>query len=323
MPPRISVLMSVYNGERYLRAAVDSILAQTFTDFEFLIIDDGSTDGTGALLADYATRDPRVQVIVQAVNQGLTTSLNVGLRLARGEYVARMDADDVSLPERFEHQTAFLDRHPEVGVVGGGFQVIDALGRPIPPIYEHPTQPGFVAWSLYFYNPIAHPTVMMRRANVLRVGGYDPAVPRSQDHDLWCRLSGQVQLANLSCPLTFLRKHDGNVSAREYEVSLACSVRAVQGLISRSLGRPVRETVVRNLYTGRSATPHDAYEVAAMIRALAQTTLRQRLEPEARRLIRENAIARLGQLALHSLGGPWSWRRWRVRAWAWALARLN
>src|SRR4051794_24772902 len=111
-PPPISVLLAVYNGGRYLRAAVDSILTQTFTDFEFIIIDDGSTDGSLATLREFAQRDPRIN-LVSRPNKGLTVTLNEGIALARGEFLARMDADDIALPQRFEKQIAYLRDHPE------------------------------------------------------------------------------------------------------------------------------------------------------------------------------------------------------------------
>src|SRR4051812_26679567 len=122
--PTVSVLMAVYNGEQYLREAVNSILSQTFKDFEFIIIDDGSTDRSPELLASYARADSRVKLISRP-NKGLTKSLNEGLHAARGEFVARMDGDDISLPERFERQVSYLREHPEVVLVGSRVEFID------------------------------------------------------------------------------------------------------------------------------------------------------------------------------------------------------
>ncbi len=130
--PRVSVLMSVYNGERFLRDSVESILGQTFTDFEFLILDDGSTDSTCEILEEYANKDARIVLVRNDRNLGLTRSLNKGLRLVRGEYLARQDADDISLPKRLEMQVKFLDAHPEVGVVGSALEIIDENGNTIP-----------------------------------------------------------------------------------------------------------------------------------------------------------------------------------------------
>ena len=118
MPPRISVVMSVHNGEQYLDEAVESILHQTFQDFEFIIVDDGSHDSTPSLLARYQQRDPRIQVHRFEENRGLSSALNLGIRLARGEYIVRMDADDISLPHRFKRQIEYMETHVEVGVCG-------------------------------------------------------------------------------------------------------------------------------------------------------------------------------------------------------------
>jgi glycosyltransferase involved in cell wall biosynthesis len=125
---RVSVVMSVFNGERFLREAVDSILGQTYRDLELIVIDDGSADGSGEILAQRRQADARLRVFPQA-NMGLTRSLNRGVELSTGEYVARMDADDLSEPRRFERQVAFMDAHPDVGLLGTAYREIDGEGR--------------------------------------------------------------------------------------------------------------------------------------------------------------------------------------------------
>ena len=129
--PQVSVIMPVYNGGRYLREAVDSILNQTFREFEFIIIDDGSTDDTWSVLTDYAAHDSQVRLIQNEANIGLTRSLNKGLAVSRAALIARQDADDISMPERLARQIAFLEMHPEVGLLGTQGDFIDADGRPI------------------------------------------------------------------------------------------------------------------------------------------------------------------------------------------------
>lgn len=322
MPPRVSVLMAVYNGERYLRAAVDSILAQTYTDFEFLIIDDGSTDGGGAILADYTARDPRIRLVTHTANRGLTASLNEGLQLAEGEYVARMDADDISLPERFEQQVAFLDQAPHISVAGGWFQLMDADGRLVLPIYERPLLPALVAWDLFFYNPIAHPTVMMRRRTVLQFGGYDPTIARSQDHELWCRLASHTQLTNIARLLTYIRKHDDNISLQDCGEGLTGSLRALARFSQQTLGRAESEAVLRSLYTRQYATRRQGFQVAVLIRKLAQAAVRNPpSDLGASRLIRQDAARRLKEIALPWPSSSLSWRRWLVLRWARDLER--
>jgi len=209
MQKRISVIMPVYNGEKYLREAVDSILAQTFTDFEFIIVDDGSTDATAQILDSYT--DPRIIRINNRQNVGLSTSLNNGIALAKGEYIARMDADDISLPERFEKQVAFLNCHLSIGVVGSAIQKINDLGEIIG-IASLPTDPELMEWVLLFGSPFVHPSVMMRTDVVINLGGYSTKYNAAQDYEFWGRFSKHTKLANLSECLLFYRIHTESIS---------------------------------------------------------------------------------------------------------------
>lgn len=192
--PRVSVVMSVYNGERYLRQAIESILAQTFRDFEFIIINDGSTDSTAHILAE--VRDERIVLAHNGANIGLTCSLNCGLALARGEYIARMDADDISHPERFARQIAFLDAHPNYGLVGSWFEIIDLDGQVIGQarmMVDHDEIMLFLLHDSHF----AHSAVMFRRACIDAVGPYDEAAGHVEDYELWLRISRHFRLYNL------------------------------------------------------------------------------------------------------------------------------
>src|SRR5579884_2731916 len=172
-PPAVSVLMTVYNGQRYLPQAVRSILAQTFADYEFLIVDDGSTDRTPVILQQFSRVDARIRLF-RHDNVGLTKSLNRALLHVRGRYLARMDADDVSLPERFARQVSFLEAHNEHVLIGGRCLLIDPDGYPICQkreiVYEHEQ----IDRSLMAMGwPLVHPAVMMRTEAVRKVGGYD------------------------------------------------------------------------------------------------------------------------------------------------------
>ncbi len=160
--------MSVYNGEKYLREAIDSILGQTFKDFEFLIIDDGSTDSSVEIIRSYA--DPRIRLIQNEENIGLSRSLNKGLKLARGEYIARMDADDISLPRRLAAQVGLLDKQPDIGLVGTSIQLIDCDGERMH-VHRVPTTHAQILWALCFTTPLAHPSVVFRKVIIECVGG--------------------------------------------------------------------------------------------------------------------------------------------------------
>jgi glycosyltransferase involved in cell wall biosynthesis len=214
--PRVTVLMSVFNGQRYLREAIDSILAQTFKDFELLIIDDASTDDSSAILNAY--HDARIRVITNERNRGLTASLNSGLTLANGELIARHDADDRSRPTRLAEQVAFLDEHPAVAVVGTQAAVIDENGRRRRALDTvRPVSPAAIRFALMTISPMVHGSVMFRRSVVRdELHGYDETFPTSQDVELWSRVAAKHPMQNLTRTLIDFRVHATSVTSTRY-----------------------------------------------------------------------------------------------------------
>lgn len=210
--PAVSVVMSVYNAERYLREAIDSILAQTFTDFEFVIVDDGSKDASLSILRDYEKRDTRFKIISRA-NKGLTVSLNEALGVVRGELIARMDADDVALPKRFQQQVDFLAAHPDVVCVGGSVELVDPYGVHIG-VVNYPTDHAEIDARLLQGEGgvIPHPATMLRTAAVRAVGNYREQYNNSEDLDLWLRLAETGRVANLPDVVLKYRRDLGSVS---------------------------------------------------------------------------------------------------------------
>ena len=209
----ISVCMSVYNSQRYLAEAIESILSQTFRDFEFLILDDGSTDGSLDLLRYYAARDPRVR-LTSRPNQGLVASLNELVDQAKGEFIARMDADDVSLPERFEREVDYLRTHPECVLVGSRVRLIDPEGDPL---CDWCTMQDHEAIDSFYLQAkggtlVSHPVVMMRRSALLAVGKYRN-FSMMEDLDLFLRLAEYGRLVNLPEVLLKYRIHQANKSS--------------------------------------------------------------------------------------------------------------
>lgn len=204
LEPQISVIMPVYNGEAYVAEAIESILGQTFTDFEFLVIDNASTDGSATIIKSF--NDPRIKVISNPVNLGLIGSLNVGLQAARGKYVARMDHDDIALPERFQKEYDFLETHPEVAIVGTWSRIINSDGVYIK-THRNPLRSNVIKYELLFGNTITHPSIMMRRKEILALGGYDPQWVHTEDYNLYSRAVRKYQLANIGETLLNYRMH--------------------------------------------------------------------------------------------------------------------
>ena len=277
MTPKVSVLMPVYNGERYLREAVESILNQTYSDFEYIILDDGSSDSTGSILDEYAARDRRIVLAHNETNIGIARSLNRGLELARGEYIARMDADDVSLPGRLAAQVVFLDAHPEVGVLGTAARLSDQkgiLGREI----RFPVDHVLLRWRLCFFkNPINHPTVMMRKTRVLMVNGYDPNLDTAQDHNLWCRLSGVTRLANLSDVYLYIRAHEDNISLKKAAEQQKTAIENSRQLLSTILGENISlaslEGAIRAVRSAKDANSRDYNQLIQLKSRLGKAIL--------------------------------------------------
>jgi len=212
--PRVSVLMAVYNGVPYVRQAVESILAQTMTEFEFIIVDDASTDGTVGVLTEYAAADERIRVLTNAQNSGLTASLNVGLRVARAAFIARQDADDVSLPDRLAAQVACLDADSDLVLVGTAATVIDGASRCMQRM-PLPLSDAAMRWQMLFANPLCHSAAMFRRECNGAAVSYDESFQCAQDYELWSRLQEHGQMRNLPEALVKLRRHGASISATQ------------------------------------------------------------------------------------------------------------
>jgi glycosyltransferase involved in cell wall biosynthesis len=207
--PRVSVLMTVYNGEKYLSEAIDSILNQTFEDFEFIIIDDGSTDGSADIIQSY--RDERIRFLRNGKNLSVPVSSNIGLKLSCGEYIARMDCDDISLPERLEKQVQFMDDHPEVGICGTWLEIFgNAEG-----VWRYPSENSEIMALSFFNSPMAHPTSMMRKELLFKYSlFYDESYTYSSDYEFWVRCGKYFPLANLDEVLFRYRRHGTQIGNR-------------------------------------------------------------------------------------------------------------
>ena len=204
--PKISVIMPVYNGEKYLREAIDSILNQTFSDFEFIIIDDGSVDRSPEVIKNYT--DPRIRFYVNEKNMGVAATLNRGLELATGEYIARMDSDDIALPERFDKQVSYMDTHPGVAVCATAIRMFGAQNGE----KYFSTTHGQLKVDLLFNNCLAHPTVMMRRSVIGCKYRYNEEFSAMEDYALWIEVSREYELASIEDVLLMYRVHRSQVT---------------------------------------------------------------------------------------------------------------
>ncbi len=214
--PRVTVLLPIYNAENYLRESVDSLLAQSYSDFEIIAVNDGSTDASKNILQ--GINDPRLNILDNDGNKGIIFTLNRGIRAARGQYIARMDADDVAKPDRFAKQVDYLDSHPQVALVGTGAYLIDEKGRTFD---EWDVQMESLDKTILRYCCFIHPTVMFRREAVAEIGGYRDIARHAEDYDLWLRLSEKYPLANIPESLLKYRVHAQQISLTKLDQQVA------------------------------------------------------------------------------------------------------
>ncbi|MBL8669503.1 MAG: glycosyltransferase [Alphaproteobacteria bacterium] len=304
--PAVSVVMTVYNGGPWLRESLDSVLAQTMTDIELVVVDDASTDGSGDQVA--ARGDPRIRLLRNDTNLKQTASLNRGLAAARGRYVARMDADDICEPTRLEKQAALMEATPALGIVGSAVRIIDERGSE-KQVLSQPCSDAALRFVSMVRNPFHHPTVMIRRDVLLRNGlAYDPRYAFNQDFDLWTRLLPHARAANLAEPLLRYRIHGANMSTTRatemYEASVAFTARRIRDELP---GFQASEAEVRACYASFSG---GAPRGLVLDRAQQRAGLRL-----FARLLDAFAAGRSGDPGLAEA------RRWAVRLAARALLR--
>lgn len=231
MNPKVSVIMSVYNGEKYLRKAVDSILDQTFPDFELIIINDGSTDGTKEILESYT--DHRIHLIHQE-NIGLTKSLNKALKLARGVYIARQDADDISDLERLNCEVNYLNQNQNIGLLGSHVAFIDKKGREIS-VWKTPETHDQIKKGLLKGNCFCHGSVMFRKECLNTVGFYREKFRYAQDYDYWMRISEHFKTANIGMVLYKNRRTTDTISRKKLSEQLNYHLLAQQLMKERTI----------------------------------------------------------------------------------------
>lgn len=225
-PPTISVVMSVFNGGEFLAQAIQSILDQTFRNFEFIIIDDGSTDDSEKVIKRFD--DPRI-ILIQQKNTGLVASLNKGIKIAKGEFIARMDADDISLPQRFEKELIAITANHSIGVVGSFYTYIDYAGNPYAS-HVSPTLHQDLRFILLHVNPFGHGSVLIRKEALVKIGLYRDDYPAAEDYDLWRRMAHDWLLVQIPESLYWWRQNPEGVSVTRKKAQEESTCRIVQEL---------------------------------------------------------------------------------------------
>jgi glycosyltransferase involved in cell wall biosynthesis len=249
--PQLSVILPVYNAAKYLQETIDAVLAQSFTDFEFIIINDGSSDNSQAIIDSYT--DPRIVKVVQS-NQGLAATLNNALQLAKADLIARQDNDDISYPDRFQKQVAFLNAHPNIAVLGTSARIVDEKGHASSRFHRHPTDVVTLRYLLLFDNPFAHASVMFRKAAVLEAGGYDKSSNYFEDHRLWSKLSQKHELANLPEVLIDYREVATGMSKSANDYSQKVINQSLEN-IETLLPQNDKQTIIRFITQSRGEGP--------------------------------------------------------------------
>jgi len=218
--PLVSVIMPAYNSQKYIERAIESILCQTFKDFEFIIINDASNDRTLKIIKEYAVKDKRIRVYNNEKNLQIAASLNIGIKLAKADLLARMDPDDISHKKRLEYQYNFMQKNKNVAIVGANIIVLNDHGKKIA-VREYPSKSSDLKKIMFKYSPFAHPVIMFRKKNILEFGGYDMKMVPCEDIDLWFKVGSKYDFATITKPLlqyTLITTSNSHKSLRSLEL---------------------------------------------------------------------------------------------------------
>lgn len=303
--------MPVFNGERFLAQAIDSILGQSFSDFEFLIVDDGSQDRSADIVREYERRDGRIRFLALERNLGVADARNRALEIATGQFIAVMDSDDVALPRRLGAQVAHLRNNPDIGVLGAGAQAVDENMAPLFD-FDLPRPHALIAFNLFVASFLIHPATMMRRELLEAVGGYEPARRTAIDPELWSRLMWRTRFANLPERLLLYRRHGGQNHLTRDAAAKAQARLVRERLLERLWGEAPRATLNRfeRMRRDEKLGPLERRAAARdLTRLLAAMIAAGIIDPADRRLVDSHIQRRLEG----TMPRPWQmflhWRR--------------
>lgn len=218
--PLVSVIMPVFNGETFLKESIQSILNQTYKNFEFIIINDGSTDTSASILSHFTNKDNRIKIYTFLDNAGVVRCLNKGIELSQGKYIARMDADDISLPNRLKKQVLFLEQNPKYYLIGSQTEMINQKGKQLGVFTQLYSSYEELKISSLFYSPFSHPTIMIKK-EFLNSTSYHSDFHKIEDYDLWIRLLENNFASNLNETLLLYRIHPGQETQNENNIRVS------------------------------------------------------------------------------------------------------
>lgn len=278
--PLVSVIMPVYNAEKYVAEAIESILNQTFTDFEFLIFNDGSKDKSAEIVQSYAQKDSRIVFYNYQENRGLPETLNKGIDIAQGKYIARMDNDDISLPHRFERQLAFMENNEEVGLCGTWFSAFENNIENIVNVAKMPILDENIKVASLHYCCIAHPTVMAK-TSLLKNNKYDQSFYPADDYELWARLIPLTKLHNIPESLLLYRLHETNISREKTDIQqeIGRKIQLLQFERFFANHKNIHYALLKYAFIERKPISYstEAYELAKLIKQMYESNQFQKI----------------------------------------------
>jgi glycosyltransferase involved in cell wall biosynthesis len=296
--PKVSVVMCVWNGEKHLTEAINSILCQTFDDFEFIIVNDGSTDNTGKLLSVIASQDPRIRILDNSQNMGQSFSKNRGIAAARGEYIAMMDADDWCDAHRFDLQVEFLDMNHDISVLGTDYLIVrdDKSGSHL---MKTASLPGLLRWDFIFHCAICQASTMMRRCLFSQQGfSYVENQRTAADFDLWTRIIQTNKISNLNKTLYFYRWHSDNISVRKAEDQTKNTNDVVRRQVKQYTGESISENLIEGFKWPKKITNiRDAQCIISLYIKLLDATQNWSLSNDESTAIMDNFLYKLKSAA--------------------------
>lgn len=283
--------MPAYNSGNYISKTIDSILEQSFSDFELIIINDCSTDST--LEEIYSFKDDRILVINNDMNLGLYKSGNIGFKHSRGRYIARIDSDDIALPNRFSEQFNYLETNPDIGLVGSYYYEIDERDQICSNVIKFATDPIVIKWRLCFENPVPSP-VMFRRNLFIEVGGYDEKSTIGMDYDLFAKMSNYSKISNISKVLMYWRVHPNAISSKYKDEQLIAGMNVSQKYITNTINKPLSNKDVFNLWHRDIQDYQKIKSVSTIMYKVCQSILNQDIwNKDEKKILRENVSRKL------------------------------